>query len=281
MMEEKQFGTKLVDTVKTIFPKSHVATKLVKGHNNSYISLQFTLGADKSEYSSGIINNDPAYHSIMIDVNEDGTPLPKAKVHGGGNSGRIYIKSKNHLLVYDPVKTGWRDFTGDEQQIVKRLGAYFKNVKEVLLTHADEMDAYATKLVKDKYGKEIKESMNESTWALNQTELKKLEQVLDGLGNISTLDALKKKAKDIYGEWSDKVGDDDFYDELDKIQSAHELDTALEYVAAAARVLHSLETKSASAEKKRQFDALLVKKQRRANESRIMDFKTFTGDKEI
>jgi hypothetical protein len=179
------------------------------------------------------------------------------------------------------VKTGWRDFTGSEQQIMKRLDAYFKNVKTALLTHADEMDGYATKLVKDKYGKEIKESMNESTWALNQGELKKLEQVLDGLGNITSLDSLKKKAKDIYGEWNDKVGDDDFYDELDKIQSAHELDTALEHLAAAAQVLHSLETKSADAEKKRQFDALLVKKQRRTNESRIMDFKTFTGDKEV
>lgn len=158
-MEEKTFITKLEDVVKNIFPKSGVSVKLSKGFG-TYFILRFTLGADSSEYPNKIIDNDPAYHTIMIDANKDGTLPDTTKVKGTGNCGRIYIKSKNPYKVYDGIKIGWRDFSGNEQQILKRLDIYFKKVKDALLLHADEMDADATKLIKDKYGKDIKENLN-------------------------------------------------------------------------------------------------------------------------
>lgn len=158
-MEDKTFITKLEDVIKNIFPKSGVSVKLSKGFG-TYFILRFTLGADSSEYPNKIIDNDPAYHTIMIDANKDGTLPDTTKVEGTGNCGRIYIKSKNPYKVYDGIKIGWRDFSGNEQQILKRLDIYFKKVKDALLLHADEMDADATKLIKDKYGKDIKENLN-------------------------------------------------------------------------------------------------------------------------
>src|SRR5512147_1857403 len=51
--------------IQKIFPKSGVSVKFTSNLIPS-ISIMFTLGKDKTEYTNGIINNDPAFIKMNV-----------------------------------------------------------------------------------------------------------------------------------------------------------------------------------------------------------------------
>lgn len=64
-MKVDEFISKLTDSVKKIFPKSHV--NIYSGTNlGSSITFKFALGKDRSEWGNGIRENDPLYHIFHI-----------------------------------------------------------------------------------------------------------------------------------------------------------------------------------------------------------------------
>ena len=116
--ELNKFMKKIEDGYKKIFLKSgiHVTNKQALG---SSISIGLTLGKDKSEYASGIIQNDPFFQHIWIKPDTNGELPEKMTVTNQG--GTMYVKSKNPYLAFDRIKFGWRKKSGTPDVILKHI----------------------------------------------------------------------------------------------------------------------------------------------------------------
>jgi uncharacterized protein YoxC len=266
-----EFEKRLEETILSVFPHSSVSVRFRKTFKPDFM-VSFLLGKEPGDFAHGIKDNDTAAQNFSVEANEDGTLKDGAKVHGYNTCGRFYVKSKKPHMVYDSVKVGWRDFSGGEETIVKRVKTYFEKLKSLLAQHAEDLPSEAKKIMKEKYADALKESLvAEGTWAFDSKRTKELERDLDGLGNIGDLDSLKKKTEELYDKWWNVIGDDTFYDALDGVKKATDLEKAKAAVDDAAKELHKLETGF------RHLSALALKKKRK-NESRIMDFKTFMNE---
>lgn len=161
-IEKRQEGGKttlslkdeLQKNIQEIFPESlvHVSVRKHALGGGNYIAVYVTLGKNKEEYPNDIANNDSMYHSIIVDgVDESGNPKGDKVNVEGGQSGYILIKSTNPMLAFERIKTGWRNFSGNREQVVKRLTDYFKKLKQTLIENKDKLTDHAKNLVEQKY----------------------------------------------------------------------------------------------------------------------------------
>jgi hypothetical protein len=63
----------LTTALTALFPTNGVLVKAVKIVGEENIHVRFTYFTDSSQWSSGIIENDPAFMRFMIHVNKNGT----------------------------------------------------------------------------------------------------------------------------------------------------------------------------------------------------------------
>lgn len=120
-----EFAKKIEDMVRENFPNSYIK---VKWENNltSSITLWFALGKDKSVWTNGIIQNDPAYSLMFIwGFDRDGEISPK----GLTLDGNVGLRDK---ATYKIDKLGWRNIkapTQDPEKIFKTIEKWFLKLK--------------------------------------------------------------------------------------------------------------------------------------------------------
>jgi hypothetical protein len=127
----EDFIVQIETAIKNSFPKSRVNVR-IDGLGKESLFIGFSLGKDKSEFSSGILQNDILWTQIWIHNLLPFDPNKKYKVElsvGGSISTK---PEEGSYLAYGKEKTGWRNFTATPDNIVKKLDKYFKNTKDIL-----------------------------------------------------------------------------------------------------------------------------------------------------
>jgi len=135
-----EFAETIQNTIRKNFSKSFVNVNLSNRLGKS-IQISFLLGKDKSEWASGIAENDPMKHMLFIflgKMGEDNILPDKIKIELS-QGGSLAVKSENPHLAFDRVKIGFRKKTGTPEQILKHIDNYFKKAKQVLLKNKDRM----------------------------------------------------------------------------------------------------------------------------------------------
>lgn len=123
------------------FPKSYIEVDY-RTSLSPHITARIALGKDKSEFSNGIIQNDPMFAIFMLSFEGtsalmgDGS-LTVERISGGG------LKDAN----YSTIKIPFRKTTGDRKRIMTAFERYFGRLKDAVKTHADELKVSGTSLV--------------------------------------------------------------------------------------------------------------------------------------
>ncbi len=120
-----ELAKEIENIIKKHFPNSLTFAKF---SNNLYpsIRLTFALGKDKSQWSNGIIHNDPAHHVFIIEgFDKEGNLGEKIAIEGHIGSG-VYTKPNASGKVTIP----FRKKTGKPELVKKHIDAYFAKLKE-------------------------------------------------------------------------------------------------------------------------------------------------------
>jgi hypothetical protein len=131
------------EVFKKVFPHSFINASVGKLGEPSVL-LKIALGTDKSEFSNGIIQNDPMHTVIMIDGwNRDGSTRDKFTVENNSNSGlTVKASPENKMYAFERIKI-WRKFSGDKAKVLSGLEKYFVKVKEAIKENLDRLPEYA------------------------------------------------------------------------------------------------------------------------------------------
>ena len=154
-MTVDEFMSALESAIKKVFPKSFVHTRASTNLGSS-IALQFALGKDKSQWTNGIIQNDPLFHSWMIGWNSftEGK-FVKDKIEAELSvGGTLKVEpDPGSFMAFGSVKIGWRKKTAPPDKLIPYFTNYFKKVKKVLMDNLDRLPERDYELNKDKLGK--------------------------------------------------------------------------------------------------------------------------------
>lgn len=147
--DSDKLAADLKSAITSIFPDSYISVK----YSNDLvpaITVGFALGKDKSEWSSGIIHNDPAHTLFLIyGMEEDGSiKKPLEPKHSMGN---ITVKPDSPYMVYGRVKVPFRQTKGDAPAMLKMIKTYFERLKKALQDNRDKMTDEHLKLIGDKF----------------------------------------------------------------------------------------------------------------------------------
>jgi hypothetical protein len=120
----------------SLFPRSYINVRFTKNILPSII-VSFAIGKDNTEWSNGIINNDP-FHQIfhIFGFNKNGELEGDAQLdtdHAGG----YYLKNNQWN------KVPFRKKTGRIDNIIKHIQKYFHELKQDALTNKDKLSDIA------------------------------------------------------------------------------------------------------------------------------------------
>lgn len=129
--------SQLKENISKIFPKSYLYVGVEKGLGDPHILIRFTL-ADKGEYENGIAQNDKAGQIIFIyGVDAEGNPRGNKLATEIVQGQSITVLPTEKFLAFGRIKTGWRNFSGDEKTTIKRITKYFENLMILLIDAYD------------------------------------------------------------------------------------------------------------------------------------------------
>lgn len=136
------FVLQLDSAIRKIFPKSYIEVRKSTSLGKS-ISVRFTLGKDKSEWTNGIIQNDVLFSSWMVGWNsfDDEGNFIKDKIEADistGGSLKI-VPGEGSRMAFDRAKIGWRKKTASPDKIIQHFANYFKKAKKVLKDNKDKI----------------------------------------------------------------------------------------------------------------------------------------------
>ena len=132
------------------FPKSMAQAKFSKSLVPSVV-VWFTIGKDKSEYPSGIYDNDPVLQMFMIyGFSKDGRPSDKIQLEQHRGGGFTIKPVKNKYMAYETHKVKLRKTTGTPQKIIATMDKYFAKLKAELKKNLSAMTDEHQQLVKSK-----------------------------------------------------------------------------------------------------------------------------------
>jgi hypothetical protein len=183
-MTGNQLATEIENTIKKYFPESFVRAKFGTDISPS-IAIKFAIGKDKSEWSNGIIHNDPAHTSILVwGFDKDGNQKSDLTM-SSGTAGYSNWKTKTK------DRCGWRDIKkgGTATKVLKALDNHFSKLKDVYeadggrkalgLTESKETDtmAYVKIVRKDGTGETKYVSLSDLNKLKNNPYVKSVEEV--------------------------------------------------------------------------------------------------------
>ena len=152
-----QFAKELEKSIRKVFPKAYIISRYSGGITES-ISVRFALGATKSDWPNGYIENDRLHHLFSImggftPVEKSGPINILSKGASGEGNNPLVEKHTISLLIggslFKPgsgingkkVKFGWKKKTGDAATIVKHVEDYFRKVKKIMDENPDLMES--------------------------------------------------------------------------------------------------------------------------------------------
>ena len=147
-----EFAKKLEGVMKKYFPKSFTQAKFSKSIAPS-ITMRFALGKSNSEWTNGIIQNDPLFHIWFIHDLYEGMIPEKIKIEltTGGHIGVFDwedakgTKHKGPGFDFKFPKIGWRNKKGTPDQILKHFDNYFKKMKDAAKKYKNSREFELTK----------------------------------------------------------------------------------------------------------------------------------------
>jgi hypothetical protein len=151
-MTVDEFMKALDSEIRKIFPKSFIRISASTNLGAS-IWLVFALGKDKSEFTNGIIENDPLLHKIMIGWNSfaEGHFIKDKIVAELSQGGSLTVDpAPGSRYFYDRVKIGWRKKTATPEKMVKSIGDYFRKMKKVTKDNWDRVPEKDREMLKNK-----------------------------------------------------------------------------------------------------------------------------------
>lgn len=149
-MTVDEFMKELEKAIRKSFPKSYVNIQASTNIGAS-IHVVFAIGKDKSEWSNGIIQNDPMIHKFMIGFRQfsEGVFTSEkilAELSQGGTL--MIMPEEGSYMAFGSVKLGWRKKTATPDKIVKHFENYFKKAKQILKNNEDNLDRKHYELIK-------------------------------------------------------------------------------------------------------------------------------------
>lgn len=137
----KQFADEVRKLYRKYFPKSFIEVDY-RTSLSPHITARIALGKDKTEWSNGIVHNDPMHTIFMIEfegssalVGDGGMKVER--ISGGGLLGTNYER----------IKVPFRKTSGDRKQILTTLERYFDRLKDAVKANADNLKTSGTNLV--------------------------------------------------------------------------------------------------------------------------------------
>lgn len=128
---------------KKLFPHSAVGAKVTKNLGTS-IYISFTLGKDKSEYSNGILQNDPMLHGIWVyGLTPEGDAF-KSIVELSPSQGGLAVKYRpdpkdRFPMSMTHLKTGLRKKSGTAEDCLKALLQWLPKLRDLVRANADDV----------------------------------------------------------------------------------------------------------------------------------------------
>jgi hypothetical protein len=152
-MTANELAEKIKLAIKEVFPNSYVVSKFSTSFYPS-IHVKFTLGKDQTEWSNGIIDNDPMIHDFTIDaegreLNSDGT-LPEKVTIDTHRGGSISTAPTEKYMAYGRLKLGFRKKTDSPEKIVDYIKKYFSRAKEIIKQNIEKMHPREIDFIKSK-----------------------------------------------------------------------------------------------------------------------------------
>jgi len=142
-MNANDLAKELQKTFEKYFPKSMVVSKFTRNLASS-ISVEFTLGNGKSEYTNGNKNNDPMHHLMFVwmsgssEKDETITGPLELNVSLGKY---IRVDESKAGTNRGIVKVPFRKTTGDSSSILKGFEKYIKRLKETVTQYQESIKA--------------------------------------------------------------------------------------------------------------------------------------------
>jgi len=109
------------------------------------IGISLGLIGDVNELTSKIRDNDPMFHSFLIDLKAEN------KYESRNNRGSLSVNPKERHLAMSSVKTSMRKTSGDANKILKAYITFFAKLKKIV--KENESDIYSRDKYSDKYFK--------------------------------------------------------------------------------------------------------------------------------
>jgi hypothetical protein len=123
------------------FPKSYIEVDY-RTSLSPHITARIALGKDKSEFSNGIIQNDPMFSVFMIEF--EGT----SALMGDGTLKVERLQGRGLLDAdFAPIKVPFNKTTGDRNRIMTAFDRYFSRLKDAVKANSDNLKVSGTSLV--------------------------------------------------------------------------------------------------------------------------------------
>lgn len=123
----------VVAEFKNVFPNGWIrVSRFSLGRGGFYVSFGLI---DDIKAMGGYRENDPMYHSVLVD------PIPGGRYSADlGNGGKVYLKpAPGSFYAMDSVKIGFRKFSGDDKKIVAGFAKYFAKARVVVAENAEKV----------------------------------------------------------------------------------------------------------------------------------------------
>lgn len=135
----EQFKKRVVEAYLKLFPDAwiYVNIKHILG-----VNLGISFGIQNKKYHTNkIIDNDPSYHSILIqDIVDENTFQEKIEIdlnRGGSMSVKPIGKS---FYAFERIKFGWRKKTATPEKVIEHLIKYFGKMRKVIDDNKDRLE---------------------------------------------------------------------------------------------------------------------------------------------
>jgi hypothetical protein len=139
------FVSALQSTFDSNFPKSW--SDISSGKKGSIagagdVSIRFTIG-DKSDWSNGILQNDPFFTTLHVFGLKDGEDFATDKKAMELGTGKT-ITVDNTATPSVRIKSGWRKKSATPDALIKHFDTYLKKLKVIASKNKDTLPGYVS-----------------------------------------------------------------------------------------------------------------------------------------
>lgn len=144
-MTSTDMGNAIQKNFRKQFPKGWIIVRAGAGISKDTVSVTLGLIGDKKELTSGILENDPMFHSWLLFKDPKGwsAEITQGRLSVNPPEGTHYAMGS--------VKTKWRKTAGDENKMINTFATFFQKLKKIVKDNEDEI--YQRSKYSDKFFK--------------------------------------------------------------------------------------------------------------------------------